>query len=116
VAKFPMVPWVKALHVIAVIAWMAGMLYLPRLFVYHADAPSGSQLSETFKIMEGRLLRIIMHPAMILVWLTGLILAFAGKFFEAGWLDAKFLVVLVLSSMHGYFTMIVKEFAQDRNQ
>ena len=82
---------------IAVISWMAGMLYLPRLFVYHAEARPGSQLSETFKIMERRLLRMIVNPAMILVWLTGLSLAFAGKFFEAGWLDAKFLLVLAMS-------------------
>jgi putative membrane protein len=108
--------WIKALHVIAVISWMAGMLYLPRLFVYHVEAPAGSQFSETFKIMERRLLRIIMNPAMILVWLTGLTLAFFGKFFEAGWLDAKVLLVLALSGVHGYLAKTTKEFAADRNQ
>src|ERR1035437_12815 len=107
--------WVKALHVIAVISWMAGMLYLPRLFVYHVEAPPGSQFSETFKIMERRLLRMIINPAMIVVWLTGLALAFFGKFFEAGWFDAKVLLVLALSGMHGYLAMIIKEFAQDKN-
>ena len=66
--------------------------------------------------MERRLLIIIMHPAMILSWLTGLTLIVVGKFFEAGWLDAKFLLVLVLSGMHGYFAMIVKEFARDKNR
>lgn len=108
--------WVKALHVIAVISWMAGMLYLPRLFVYHVEAPAGSQFSETFKIMERRLLRMIMNPAMILVWLTGLTLAFLGNFFTAGWFDAKFLLVLALSGMHGYLVTILKEFAADKNQ
>lgn len=107
--------WLKAVHVIAVISWLAGMLYLPRLFVYHAEAEPGSKLSETFKIMERRLLRIIMNPAMILVWLTGLSLAFAGKFFTAGWLDAKFILVLILSGMHGYLTKTTKEFARERN-
>jgi putative membrane protein len=108
--------WLKALHVIAVISWMAGMLYLPRLFVYHVEAPAGSQFSETLKIMERRLLKIIMNPAMILVWLTGLTLAFMGKFFEAGWLDVKMLLVLALSGLHGYFSKLTKDFAADRNQ
>ena len=70
-----MILWLKALHVIVVIAWMAGMLYLPRLFVYHADAPKGSDLSETFKVMERRLLRMIINPSMILVFITGIALA-----------------------------------------
>jgi protoporphyrinogen IX oxidase len=73
-AELPMILWVKALHVIAVIAWMAGMLYLPRLFVYHADVPKGSEVSETFKVMERRLLKAIITPSMILVFLTGLTL------------------------------------------
>jgi putative membrane protein len=108
--------WIKALHVIAVISWMAGMLYLPRLFVYHVEAPAGSQFSETFKIMERRLLRIIMNPAMVLVWLTGLTLAFLGKFFAAGWLDIKILLILAMSGMHGYLAKTTKEFAMDRNR
>jgi putative membrane protein len=108
-------PWLKALHVIAVISWMAGMLYLPRLFVYHAEADRGSQLSETFKIMERRLLRFIMNPAMILVWLTGPVLGVAGGFFQTGWLGTKILLVLAMSGLHGYFSKAVREFAQDKN-
>lgn len=108
--------WLKAFHVVAVISWMAGMLYLPRLFVYHADAASGSQLSETLKIMERRLLTIIMNPAVIVVWLTGLGLAFMGRFFATGWLDAKLLLVLAMSGLHGYFAKTVKEFAADRRR
>ncbi|MEM9999939.1 MAG: CopD family protein, partial [Pseudomonadota bacterium] len=77
--------WIKAFHVIAVIAWMAGMLYLPRLFVYHADAQAGSEKSETFKIMERRLLRVIMNPAMIIVWVLGLWLAWYGNHYVEVW-------------------------------
>ena len=90
--------WIKALHVIAVIAWMAGMLYLPRLFVYHADAPKGSALSETFKIMERRLLKAIINPAMVVVWLTGPYLAYQEGYVAAPWLHAKLALVLVLSA------------------
>ena len=75
--------WIKALHVIAVIAWMAGMLYLPRLFVYHCEAEIGSKQSETFKLMERRLLKAIINPAMIVTWLAGLYLAWAGHWFSA---------------------------------
>ena len=71
--------WLKALHIIAVISWMAGMLYLPRLFVYHADAPAGSEQSETFKVMERRLLKFIMTPAMIVTWLVGIVLVLQGQ-------------------------------------
>ena len=107
--------WVKALHIIAVIAWMAGMFYLPRLFVYHVDAAPGSQQSETFKIMERRLLRIIINPAMIVVWLTGLWMAYDQGFFHAPWLHPKLTLVLVMSALHGYFASLVKTFAADRN-
>ena len=72
-----MVLWIKALHIVAVISWMAGLLYLPRLFVYHCEAEPGSKQSETFKVMERRLLRAIMNPAMTVVWLTGPYLAWA---------------------------------------
>src|SRR5215213_5906191 len=82
---FLMYEWIKALHVIAIIAWMAGMLYLPRLFVYHCEAEARSKQSETFKVMERRLLKAIINPAMIVAWLTGLYLAWAGHFFSAGW-------------------------------
>jgi putative membrane protein len=108
--------WVKAVHVIAVIAWMAGMLYLPRLFVYHADSPPGSQQSETFKVMERRLLRAIINPAMIVTWALGLWLAWSGFHFSGGWLHAKIALVLAMSGAHGYFSAAVRAFAEDRNK
>ena len=107
--------WIKAVHIIAVIAWMAGMFYLPRLFVYHVGSVAGSVQSETFKTMERRLLRIIINPAMILVWLTGLTLAYRGGFFHEPWLHAKLTLVLIMSGLHGYFARLVKNFAADRN-
>ena len=110
-----MCEWVKALHIIAVIAWMAGMLYLPRLFVYHCEVEAGSRQSETFKIMERRLLKVIINPAMIVTWLAGLYLAWAGHWFSAGWLHAKLVLVLVLSGVHGFFSRWVKDFAAGRN-
>jgi protoporphyrinogen IX oxidase len=108
-------PWLKALHVIAVMSWMAGMLYLPRLFVYHADAQTGSVQSETFKVMERRLLRAIINPAMIVTWATGLWLAWRGFQFTGGWLHAKIFMVVVLSAAHGYYSAAVRRFAEDRN-
>ena len=108
--------WIKALHVIAVIAWMAGMLYLPRLFVYHVDADRGSVQSETFKVMERRLLRAIINPAMIVAWAAGLWLGWYGFAFQAGWLHAKLALVLVLSGVHGYLAGAVRHFAEDRNE
>jgi putative membrane protein len=110
-----MYDWVKALHVIAVISWMAGMLYLPRLFVYHCEAERGSKRSETFKIMERRLLKVIINPAMIVAWLAGIYLAWAGHWLSAGWLQVKFVLVLALSGVHGFFSRCVKDFAADRN-
>jgi putative membrane protein len=107
--------WLKAAHVIAVIAWMAGMLYLPRLFVYHADVAPGSPQSETFKVMERRLLRAIINPAMIATWVLGLWLAWEGGFAKSGWLHGKVALVLVLSASHGLFAHYVKDFAADRN-
>jgi putative membrane protein len=109
-------PWVKALHVIAVIAWMAGMLYLPRLFVYHADAAAGSDKSETFKVMERRLLRGIINPAMTVTWAAGLWLAWRGYGFEGGWLHAKIGLVVAMSGVHGYLSGAVRKFAEDRNE
>ena len=108
--------WLKALHVIAVIAWMAGMLYLPRLFVYHADAAKGSDMSETFKVMERRLLKMIVNPSMILVFITGIALAFVTGYWQAGWLQAKFILVLGLAGLHGYFARCVRAFADDAHQ
>jgi len=107
--------WLKALHVIAIIAWMAGMLYLPRLFVYHAEAPKGSIQSETFKIMERRLLKAIINPAMIVTWVLGLVLVWQGAWWTAGWLHGKLLLVLILSGLHGTYARRLKEFAADRN-
>ena len=110
-----MYEWIKALHVIAVIAWMAGMLYLPRLFVYHCDAEAGSKQSETFKVMERRLLKVIINPAMIVTWLAGLYLAWDGHWFSAWWLNAKLLLVILLSAMHGFLVRWTRDFAADRN-
>src|SRR5246127_2530169 len=110
-----MYEWVKALHVIPVISWMAGMLYLPRLFVYHSEAEIGSRQSETFKVMERRLLRAIINPAMIVTWLAGIYLAWAGNWYLSGWFHAKLLLVLVLSGVHGFFSRCVRAFAADQN-
>lgn len=107
--------WIKALHVIAIIAWMAGMLYMPRLFVYHTDAEPGSVQSETFKVMERRLLRVIMNPAMTIAWVLGLWLAWSQGFFMDGWFHMKLLAVLLLSGVHGLFARAVRLFAEDRN-
>ena len=111
-----MYEWLKAFHIIAVIAWMAGMLYLPRLFVYHCAADVGSMQSETFKVMERRLLRAIMTPAMIVTWLLGLWLAWRGGFFVAPLLHAKLALVILLSGLHGMMSRFVKDFAADRNR
>ena len=107
--------WLKAFHVMAVIAWLAGLFYLPRLFVYHASAPPGSELSETFKVMERRLLRAIMLPAMIAVWITGPWLAWWEGVTMDGWLVAKVVLVVILSGFQGMLGRWQREFAQDRN-
>jgi putative membrane protein len=114
--EIAMYVWIKALHIVAVISWMAGMLYLPRLFVYHCEAEVGSKQSETFKVMERRLLKAIINPAMIVTWLAGLYLAWSGSWFSAGWLHGKLLLVLILSGVHGFFARCVKDFAADRNK
>jgi putative membrane protein len=116
-----MYQWIKAFHIIAVIAWMAGMLYLPRLFVYHCAAEKGSVQSETFKVMERRLLRGIINPAMVATWLLGLWLAWNGPdsrygWFAAGWLDAKLVLVLALSVLHGFLARWRRDFAADNNR
>ena len=105
----------KALHVVAVIAWMAGMLYLPRLFVYHCDAPKGSIQSETFKIMERRLLKAIINPAMGATWILGLVLILQGGWIASGWLHAKLALVIAMSGVHGVLAKRLKEFAADAN-
>ena len=108
--------WAKAIHVIAVIAWMAGMLYLPRLFVYHAGASKGSETSETFKVMEGRLLRVIMNPAMAVAWVLGLWLAWSGGFYVDIWFLGKFAGVLAMTAAHGHLAKAVRLFGDDRNE
>jgi protoporphyrinogen IX oxidase len=107
--------WLKALHVIAIIAWMAGMLYLPRLFVYHAETQRGSIQSETFKIMERRLLKAIINPAMVATWVLGLVLVWQGGWITSGWLHAKLALVIGLSAVHGILSKQVKLFAADKN-
>ena len=111
-----MYAWLKAFHIIAVIAWMAGMLYLPRLFVYHCEAQAGSKQSETFKVMERRLLRAIINPAMIAAWVLGLALIWQGGWLAAHWLQAKLVLALALSAVHGLLARWVRDFAADRNQ
>jgi putative membrane protein len=112
--------WIKAFHIISVIAWMAGMLYLPRLFVYHCAAEKGSVQSETFKVMERRLLRGIINPAMIAtyvfgVWLAWLIADSRYPGYLPGWLWAKIVLVLMLSGVHGMLARWCKDFATDNN-
>jgi putative membrane protein len=109
-------PWIKAVHLIAAMAWMAGMLYLPRLFVYHCEAAPGSQQSETFKVMERRLLRAIMNPAMVATWALGLWLAWSSEAWSAGWFRAKLVLVVILSAVHGLLARWRKDFAADRNR
>ena len=111
-------PWIKALHVIAVISWMAGMLYLPRLFVYHVDAAPGSDKSETFKVMEQRLLRAIINPAMGLAWIFGLLmLATPGIVdWSEGWIYVKLAAVVLMSGLHGQLSRWRKDFEADRNR
>jgi putative membrane protein len=107
--------WLKALHIVAVISWMAGMLYLPRLFVYHADVPPGSDRSEMLKVMERRLLKAIINPAMAATWVLGVALAWMSGFYLAPWLWAKVALVVALSGVHGVLSAAVRRFAEDRN-
>jgi protoporphyrinogen IX oxidase len=107
--------WIKAVHVVAIISWMAGLLYLPRLFIYHCEAEKGSVQSETFKVMERRLLQIIMTPAMIISWVLGLWLAYAGGLLGDGWFHTKLLATFALSGVHGYLAGAVRRFASDAN-
>jgi putative membrane protein len=111
-----MLLWLKALHIVAVIAWMAGLLYLPRLCVYHCEAEVGSKQSETFKVMEQRLLRLIMNPAMLVVWVTGPLLAWQMGVMHDRWLAAKFVLVILLTVFHHLLGRWRKAFAKDRNQ
>ena len=107
--------WIKALHIVAVISWMAGMLYLPRLFVYHAGVEAGSAQAKTFEVMEYRLLHFIMTPAMAVTWLAGVVLMLEGGWLAAGWLHAKLTAVVALSAVHGLLSRWQKDFAAGRN-
>src|ERR1700679_4257489 len=109
------IDWFLAFHIIAVIAWMSGMLYLPRLFVYHTETAPGSESSERFKLMERRLLRGIMTPAMIAVWILGPLLAWLTGAYLDPWLQIKFVLVLALSGLHGFYVGCWKGFEADRN-
>ncbi len=108
---------ILALHIISMVAWMAGMFYLPRLFVYHADAKAGSELAETFKVMERRLLKIIMNPAMIATWVFGITLLYLQGFemLKSGFMHGKLTLVLIMSGLHGFFAASVRRFAADQN-
>jgi putative membrane protein len=110
--------WIKALHVIAVISWMAGLLYLPRLFIYHCDAATGSDKSETFKIMERRLYRFIMRPAMIVAWLSALMMLWANfdGLMAQGWIHVKLLLVVFMTGAHHMQGAWLKRFAADANE
>lgn len=108
--------WLKALHIFAVVAWMAGMLYLPRLFVYHSDTAVGSEASELFKVMERRLLRGIVNPAMIIAVAIGLWLATEASFWSSHWLHAKLALVLVMGALHGHFARAMRDFAKDERR
>ncbi len=107
--------WLKALHVISVIAWMAGMLYLPRLYVYHCKAKAGSEMSETFKVMERRLLRAIINPAMIASWIFGLSLAWMGDWWGAGWFHGKLALLFGMQLIHAGYARWRRQFANDAN-
>jgi putative membrane protein len=108
-------PWIIAFHIIAVITWMASMLYLPRLFVYHADTQVGTEMSERFKVMERRLLKGIMNPSMIAVWILGPLLVWLTGAETQVWFQIKFVLVIILSGLHGFFVRCWRDFDNDRN-
>ena len=108
-------PWLKALHIIAVIAWMAGLLYLPRLFVYHCEVAPGTAEDERFKTMERKLMRVIINPSMIAVWVLGLTLAHALDAWAQGWFHAKLLLVILLTGAHGMLSRWRRDFEAGRN-
>lgn len=109
------IPWILAFHIIFVITWMAGMLYLPRLFVYHTQTRPGSESSERFKVMERKLLRGIVNPSMIAVWILGPTLAWVTGAYLDLWLQIKFVLVIILSGIHGFLARCWRDFAADRN-
>jgi putative membrane protein len=107
--------WIKAVHLIAVISWMAGLLYLPRLFVYHCDVHPKSETSATFKVMERRLLKAIMNPAMVVTWVLGLIMAVDANLFSQHWFHIKLLAVSLMTGIHALLARWRIAFAEDRN-
>ena len=114
-ALMPFYAWLKAFHIIAVIAWMAGMLYLPRLFVYHCETTPGSPDYERFNLMERKLMRVIINPSMAAVWVLGLLLAFTLGTWSAPWFHLKLALVVALSGLHGMLSRWRKDFEQGRN-
>jgi putative membrane protein len=111
-----MILWVKVFHILSLIAWMAALFYLPRLYVYHAGLVNQNDTAATFKVMERRLLKLIMTPAMIATWVFGIWLAILMGSFSSGWLHTKLLLVLILSGFHGFLSYALKQFAADRNR
>ena len=111
----PFYPWLKAFHIIAVIAWMAGMLYLPRLFVYHCETKPGTPEYERFKLMERKLMRVIINPSMIAVWILGLTLAHVLHVWNQPWFHLKLLLVIALSGIHGMLSGYRRDFEHARN-
>jgi len=108
--------WIKSLHIISMVSWMAGMFYLPRLYVYHADQPAGSGASEMLKVMERKLLRIIINPAMILTWGFGIwLLVLNPDWLQQGWVHAKLSLLLLLQILHAFLARTRKNFANDTN-
>lgn len=107
--------YLKSFHVMAVMAWMAGMFYLPRLFVYHVEATPNSEMTRTFEVMESRLLRIIINPAMLTTWLTGLVLVWQQHQYMEHWFQAKFVLVLAMSAFHGMLAKWRKQLADGTN-
>lgn len=104
--------WIKALHIIAIIAWMAGMMYLPRLFVYHHQSEKGGEAEATFVVMERRLLKGIMNPSIVAVWVLGLAMLYAAPgALSSGWFHAKLAAVLVISGIHGFYAASMRKFA-----
>jgi putative membrane protein len=115
-ALAPYYPYFKALHILAVIAWMAGMLYLPRLFVYHCEIKPGTDEYARFVLMERRLMRVIINPSMIAVWVLGILVATSLGAWSEGWLHAKLLFVVILSGLHGMFSRWRRDFEKGQNK
>ena len=108
--------WIKTLHILAVISWMAGLLYLPRLYVYHAGVEAQSEPAKLFEVMEYRLYRYIMTPALVVAWLTGLYMAYVSQFLGDIWFLAKFALVIAMSGVHGFLGRLRRDFAAGMNR